>query len=234
MTARIGVYGGTFNPVHLGHLRAATEVAEALELDRVVFVPSGQPPHKRSDDGDPIAPAAQRLGWVRDAVALDPRFSLSTIEVDRTGPSFLVDTLAELGRQLAPARIVFLLGRDAFQDLGSWREPRRLLTLADFAVTTRPGSDARSPAGDDLREWLPGVVRGDFAVDASGRTATHREAGTRIELVSITALDISATDLRARVRSGRSLRYLVPEAVRESIEKSSAFAAAGASNERAI
>ena len=221
MSARVGIYGGTFNPIHLGHLRAAEEVAEALGLARVLFVPSGQPPHK-TGDVDPIAPAADRLGWVRDAIADNHRFELATLEVEREGPSYLVDTLAELGRQLAPDRPVFVLGRDAFQEMGGWREPRRLLTLADFAVTTRPPVRTGS-----LRDWLPDCVRDDVDLAPDGLAATHREASTRIELVEITALEVSATDLRERVRSGRSLRYLVPETVRESIEKSGAYRAQG-------
>jgi nicotinate-nucleotide adenylyltransferase len=221
MSARVGIYGGTFNPIHVGHLRAAEEAAEQLGLARVLFVPSGQPPHKHADveaGPDPIAAASQRLAWVRDAIAGNPRFELATLEVDREGPSFLVDTLAELRTTLAPERPVFILGRDAFQDMGGWREPRRLLTLADFAVTTRPPVRTGS-----LREWLPDCVRGDVEIDPNGLAASHREAGTRIELVTITALDVSATDLRARVRAGRSIRYLVPESVRESIEQSSAW-----------
>ena len=223
--SRVGIYGGTFNPIHFGHLRAADEVAERLGLDRVLFVPSGQPPHKPSQDpGDPIADASLRFDWVREAIAGNPRFELSSIEVERAGPSYLVDTLAELSRELAPARMVFILGRDAFQEMGGWREPRRLLTLADFAVTSRPPVRAGS-----LREWLPESVRGDVELAPDGLTGSHREAGTRIELVEITALDISATDLRMRVRTGRSLRYLVPEAVRESIDKSGAYRVADAS-----
>jgi nicotinate-nucleotide adenylyltransferase len=225
MSARVGIYGGTFNPIHLGHLRAAEEVAEQLELARVLFVPSGQPPHKPTVTRvDPIAPAAERLGWVRDAIAGNARFELSTLEVEREGPSYLVDTLAELARGLSPRgeRPVFILGRDAFQELGGWREPRRLLTLADFAVTTRPPVRTGS-----LRDWLPDCVRDDVELEPDGLAANHREAGTRLELVAITALDISATDLRARVRAGRSLRYLVPEVVREAIEKSGAYSSKG-------
>ena len=216
---RIGIYGGTFNPIHLGHLRAAEAVAEQLGLAQVVFVPSGQPPHKHGDDlTDPIAAADLRLRWVRDAIAENSRFALSPLEVEREGPSYLVDTLTALRRERASERIVFLLGCDAFAELGSWREPRRLLTLADFAVTTRPPESE-----GNLRDWLPDCVRGDVDLSPDGRVATHREADTRIELVEIRALDVSATDVRARIRSGRSLRYLVPESVREAIEQSGAY-----------
>lgn len=221
----VGIYGGTFNPIHLGHLRAAEEVAEALGLERVLFVPSGEPPHKRAGrDGDgeldPIAASALRLEWVRAAVAGNPRFEVSTVEIERPGPSYLVETLLRLRESLAPARRVFILGRDAFQEMGGWREPERLLTLADFAVTTRPPIE---PTTDRLDLWLPACARSDFEVASDGRSAVHREAGTRIHLVPITAVDISATDIRARVRAGRSIRYLVPDAVREAIERSGIY-----------
>jgi len=217
---RVGIYGGTFNPIHRGHLRAAEAVSEQLALSRVIFVPSGRPPHKADDDpAGPIAEAALRLGWVRDAVASNPRFEVSPLEVEREGPSYLVDTLAALRDQWAGERLVFVLGCDAFADLGDWREPRRLLTLADFAVMTRPPDD-----GTHLGHWLPDCVRGDVDLAADGRVATHREADTRIELVEICALDVSATDVRARARAGESLRDLVPESVCEAVEQSGVYA----------
>ena len=217
---RVGIYGGTFNPIHRGHLRAAEAVSEHLALSRLVFVPSGQPPHKPADDpGGPIASAALRLAWVKDAVAGNPRFEVSSLEVDREGPSYLVDTLAALRDQWAGQRIVFVLGCDAFADMGDWREPRRLLTLADFAVMTRPPDDGRH-----LGHWLPDCVRGDVELASDGQVARHREADTRIELVEIRALDVSATDVRARARAGESLRDLVPESVCGSIEQSRVYA----------
>ena len=216
---RTGIYGGTFNPIHLGHLQAAEAVADQLGLARVVFIPSGRPPHKHANDpADPIADPALRLSWVRDAIAGNPRFEVSPLEVEREGPSYLVDTLAEIRRERVGERIVFLLGRDAFADLGNWREPRRLLTLADFAVTTRPPE-----TGGDLRDWLPDCVRDDVELTPDGKVAIHREARTRIELVDIHALDVSATDVRARARAGEPLHHLVPERICEAIEHSGVY-----------
>ena len=133
MTARsaskptgLGVFGGTFNPIHVGHLRAAEEVVEALDLDRMLFVPSARPPHKTAEGEDVIAPAEQRLAWVRLAVADNARFEVDPIEVERPGPSFLVDTLRAIGERTAPDCPVFVVGRDAFQEVGEWREPRTL------------------------------------------------------------------------------------------------------------
>ena len=223
LAPRVGVYGGTFNPIHVGHLRAAEEVAEGLGLERVVFVPSARPPHKAgADPADPIAPARLRFDWVRRAVADRPGFEADPIEVEREGPSFLVDTLEAFARRLHPVRPVFVLGCDAFQEMGTWRQPRKLFTLAHFAVTTRPPLQV-DLVSKPLSAWLPECVRDDVVIAPDGRSGAHREAGTRILLVPITALDVSATGLRSALREGRSLRYLVHEAIREEIEQSGVY-----------
>ena len=211
---RIGLLGGTFNPIHLGHLRAAEEVREALTLERVLFIPSAVPPHKRTDRLDPIAPAEQRLDWVERATAVTKHFSVDRIEIDRPGRSFLVDTLEAIrDREPEDVRLVFIVGEDAFAELGDWREPARLFELADYAVMTRPPGRMRG-----LGEGLPSVVRDAFELSSDGRLAVHREAGTRIERVEVTPLDISSSGIRRAVREGRSIRFLVPESIREDIE----------------
>jgi nicotinate-nucleotide adenylyltransferase len=218
MNARVGIFGGTFNPIHLGHLRAAEEVREALALDRVIFVPSSLPPHKADDPGDPIAPPGERLRWVRAAVADNPRFEVDPLEIDRGGRSFSVDTLREIGARIAPERPVFIIGQDAFVEVGAWREPETLFELAHFAVITRPPA----PRGS-LVDWLPKCARDDIEVAEDGVSGRHRSAGTWIRIVEITALDVSASDIRARLRAGRSVRYLLPEAVAELIERSGVY-----------
>ena len=215
LQARVGVYGGTFNPIHLGHLRAAEEVVEALHLERMLFVPSAEPPHKEAGEGDIIAPACDRLAWVRLAVADNPRFEADPIEVERKGLSYAVDTLASLGERLAPELPVFTVGWDAFIDMGNWRDPEVLFASAHMAVTTRP------PVRDGrIDDRLPECVRGDFEVAGDGRSAQHRRAGTWIRLIELTPLDIAATEIRRRIREGRSVRYLLPTAVREAVESS--------------
>ena len=216
---RIGVFGGTFNPIHVGHLRAAEEVTEALGLSTMLFVPSAEPPHKRASS-ETIAPAADRLEWVRLAVADNPSFAVDPIEVERTGPSYLVDTLRELGARHGRERLVFVLGRDAFSEMDTWREPDVLLTLADFAVMSRPPLGAAS-----LGEWIPDALAGELVPAADGRSATHKRAGTRIELLEITALDVSASEIRRRLQEGRSVRYLLPDRVRDAIVSCGAYAA---------
>lgn len=216
---RIGLFGGTFNPIHLGHLRAAEEVREALDLERVLFIPSRIPPHKRADDLDPIALAEERLAWVEAAIADAKHFSVDRIEIDREGPSYLADTLAAIReRERARRRTVFIVGEDAFAEMGDWRSPEAIFALTDLAVMTRPPGQC-----SDLADRMPAVVRGVFDVSEDGRLAVHREAGTRIELVSISALDISSSKVREACREGRSIRFLVPEAIRTSIETSGRY-----------
>jgi nicotinate-nucleotide adenylyltransferase len=217
--ARIGIFGGTFNPIHLGHLRAAEEVLEALALERMLFVPSGEPPHKSASAGDPIAPAAQRLAWVKAAIADNPRFAVESVEVERAGTSYSVETLRTLGARIAPELPVFVIGIDAFAEVGTWREPEALFTLAHFAVITRPGHRARAS-----EPWLPARVRGEFELATDGGEATHRRAGTWVRRLEIAALDISASDIRARLRSGRSVRYLLPESIEETVLRSRVYA----------
>jgi nicotinate-nucleotide adenylyltransferase len=218
--ARIGIFGGTFNPIHLGHLHAAEEVVEALDLERMLFVPSGEPPHKSGSERDPIAPAELRLAWTRAAIAGNPRFAVDALEVERGGTSYSVETLRTLGKQIAPDLPVFVLGIDAFAEVGTWREPEALFTLANFAVITRPAR-AAAAAG----HWLPARVQGGFELAGDGRSARHRGAGTWARLLEIAALDISASEIRARLRSGRSVRYLLPHTILEAVLQSRVYAA---------
>jgi nicotinate-nucleotide adenylyltransferase len=213
-----GVLGGTFNPIHVGHLRAAEEVAEVLGITRVLLVPSANPPHKAGDATDPIAPAAQRLAWVEAACEQNPLLEACDVEIARGGASYTVDTLRVLAERAAPQRPVFIIGADAFTELGTWREPKQLFALADFAVMTRPGTDGA------LGDWIPATLRGDFSVGADGDSARHRATDGVLHHVPISALDVASSDIRARVRDARSIRYLVPDAVRRDIEASGVYA----------
>jgi nicotinate-nucleotide adenylyltransferase len=214
----IGIFGGTFNPIHVGHLRAAEEVVEALALERLLFVPSARPPHKRSG-GQGIAPAHLRLRWVELAVRDNPRFAVDPIEVERPGPSYLVDTLHALReRHREQGGLVFVVGQDAFSEMGAWHMPREIFRLCHVAVTTRP-----PVLSGRLGEWLPECVRDDFEIEADGAFARHREATTTIRQVAITAIDVSASAIRERIQAGRSIRYLLPEAVRSAVLASGAY-----------
>jgi nicotinate-nucleotide adenylyltransferase len=207
----IGVLGGTFNPVHLGHLRAAEEVSEILGLERMVFVPSAEPPHKEGVD-EVIAPAELRCEWVRRAIADNPRFALDLLEIERLGPSYSVDTLRSFGERLAPEKPVFVIGQDAFAEIETWRDPSTLFTLAHFAVITRP------PGGrSSLAEQLPARFAQQFDLDREAEFGRHRTAETWIRWIQISALEVSSTDIRRRIREGRSVRYLLPAAVRREV-----------------
>jgi len=213
----IGILGGTFNPIHVGHLRAAEEVCEILGLERMVFVPSAEPPHKEGEHGV-IAPAELRCEWVRRAIADNTRFAVDPLEIERSGPSYSVDTLRALGEQLAPEKPIFVIGQDAFAEIETWREPSTLFTLSHFAVITRP------PVGEgSLADRLPARIAQHFDLDPQGEFGRHLSAGTWIRQIHILALDVSATDIRRRIREGRSVRYLIPEAVRPEVIRSGIY-----------
>jgi len=193
---RIGVFGGTFDPIHIAHLRVAEEAAEALTLDRVLFIPSGRPPHR----SQPVAKPEQRLAMVRLAVADNPRFVVSDLEIKRRGTSYTVDTLAELAAQKPRDEFYLLLGMDQMLQLSTWHEPVRLLELCRLVAFTRPGASE-----------TPGPIY----LGPERRALSRRQ----FSLVRVSALEISATDIRRRAGRGHSLRYLVPDSVAEYIRK---------------
>ena len=191
---RIGVLGGSFDPPHIGHLWLATLAADELNLDRVLFVPAAQPPHKRRHR---MTAAARRLLMTRLAIASDPLFELSPIEMERPGPSYTVDSMEELRRLYGDrAQLFLLMAVDSLAQMDSWRQPERILEMAEWAVGPRPGSAAPSA------EWLK--QRFGAAVG-------------RIHLLDGPGLAVSSTQIRHRVAAGRAIRYLVPRAVEELI-----------------
>lgn len=208
----IGVFGGTFDPIHFGHLRMAEELAEALNLNEVRIIPAGQPPHR----GAPRTPAAHRLEMARLAVAGNPRFRLDDREVRLARASYTIDTLADLRQELGNARPIWLfMGADAFLGLPSWKEWQRLFGLAHIAVAHRPGyrlerSDALS---DALRKELGNRQAAGMPQTAAGS----------ILLLPITQLDIAATDIRSRLQAGRSVRYLMPDSVLDYIQRNNLY-----------
>ena len=216
--ARVGIFGGTFNPVHIGHLRAAEEVVEILDLERMIFVPSADPPHKADRPSDPIASAEQRLEWVELATRDNPRFAVDALEIERGGASYSVDTLRVIGQRTAPEKPIFTIGQDAFVEIDSWREPEILFDLAHFAVITRPPVKRAS-----LVDWLPHCIRDAIELEDGGLSGVNDRAGTWIRLIEIPPLEVSSSEIRRRLRVGRSLRYLLPPAVAEAVEKSGAY-----------
>jgi nicotinate-nucleotide adenylyltransferase len=198
----IGVFGGTFDPPHYGHLVIAEEARARLGLRRVIFLPAGQPPHKPERV---ISPVAHRLAMVLLAIAGNPGFRLSRLDVDRPGPSFTADLLELLQTELGPtADLHFIVGMDSLGDFLTWHEPVRVLRAARLVAATRPG----------------------YACDLSEMEDVIPGAASRITLLEAPALEISSTELQARVRAGLPIRYQAPEAVARYIRRHGLYTAA--------
>ncbi len=198
--ARIGLYGGTFDPVHLAHLRTAEEVREALDLDRVDFVLAATPPHK---PGGAQAPVEHRRRMLELAVAGRPHFAVDLSELERDGPSYSIDTVRALQAREPSAALTFILGADAFAEIATWRDFRDIFTLCDFCVISRPGTPIAQ---------LPIAVENAFCYEPNRGVFVHR-SGSTLRFLPVTALMISASDIRQRCALHRSIRYLVPDAV---------------------
>jgi len=184
MGTRLGVMGGTFDPIHYGHLVTAQEALHQFELDEVVFVPTGRPWMK---EHGVVSPAEDRYLMTVIATASNPRFSVSRVEVDREGPTYTIDTLRSI-KEISGADLFFITGADAVLEIFQWKDPQELFDMAHFIAATRPGYDVA-----ELEE----------------QAAAHEG----ITAMSIPALAISSTDIRTRVARGRPIRYLVPEGV---------------------
>jgi nicotinate-nucleotide adenylyltransferase len=211
----LGILGGTFDPIHSGHLRLAEEALTALELAGILWVPAGQPYHRDA----PHARAAHRLAMVHLAVAGHPGFAVDASEVLADTPSYSVPMLERLRKSQSPDRsLVLLLGVDAFLGLSTWHRWRDLFALAHIAVATRPGHAL-------VAEAMPEALAAEFATRCCDDPATLAATpGGRILPFTITALDISATDIRAQFAAGRSPRYLLPEAVLDYIADNKLYA----------
>ncbi len=185
---RLGIYGGTFDPIHYGHLLLAERCREELQLDEVWFIPAGTPPHKQ---GRVTTPAKARAAMVEFAVSGFPEFKVSRIEMERTGPSYTVQTLEQL-RTAAPEREVFLLmGADSIAELVTWKDPARILELSQVVAVNRAGE---SPDLSSLQSLL----------ERTGRT---------VRTIEMPAMGVSASEIRTRVASGKSIRFLTPRPV---------------------
>jgi nicotinate-nucleotide adenylyltransferase len=178
--------GGTFDPIHNGHLVAASEVAAALELDEVLFVPTGQPWQKAE-----VTATSNRYLMAEIATAANPRFKVSTVDIDRAGPTYTVDTLRDLSSQHPDADLFFITGADAVTSIAGWKDSEDLWSLAKFVAVTRPGHNL------DLPEAPEGAI----------------------QVLEIPALAISSTDIRERVLSGKPIWYLVPDGIVQFIAK---------------
>jgi len=190
---RVGVFGGTFDPIHIGHLVIAEEAWMELELERVVFIPAGLPPHKLDHV---MSPVEHRLAMVELAIASNSHFAVSRVDIDRFGPCYTVDTIELLRDEWGGGvEVYFIMGSDSLLDILTWHNPRRLIRLCRFAVVSRPGYQVDF---DELDALLPGVA-------------------SRVQMLNAPELAISSTDIQRRVREGLSIKYQVPEAVEDYI-----------------
>lgn len=208
----LGIFGGTFDPIHFGHLRLAQELAEGLALAEVRFIPAGCPPHR----GKPGVSATQRLDMVRLAIAGNERFVLDEREILKQAPSYAVETLAELRRELGGTRpLCLFLGADAFMGLATWHRWQELFDYAHIVVAQRPGFS--SMAWEDN---MPEALKKELhqRLQTSPQVLRETPAGA-IVTFSITALDISATYIRNAIKSGKNPRYLLPDAVLQYIQQ---------------
>ena len=194
--------GGTFDPPHTGHLLAASDACDHLQLDRLVFIPAAQQPFKRHQES---TPPEHRLRMLELMAEGDARFEVDGIEVERSGLSFTVDTLAEYARRFPDSERFFLLGADAFALLDQWRDAKRVVSLAHFVVMTRAGQDA--PIGEVTRAQVTSRVRAIGGTDAVPPL-----------VMDLRRIDVSSTEIRQRVRSGRAIRGFVTDAVAQYIE----------------
>jgi len=219
---RLGVMGGTFNPIHYGHLVAANEVCDVFALDTVVFVPAAVPPHK---DLATIIDPRHRLMMTLLATISHPRFAVSSVEIDRPGASYTVDTVAQLKDLFQEQRaIYFIVGVDAFADLAAWRQPDVLLGSCHTIVTSRPGYDFHELAQTTLHQVSEIHPHASFAPmltvqPLGGAGFQVRGTPYHVYLQEVSGFDISSTEIRQRVKTGRSIRYLLPDSVDAYIQK---------------
>lgn len=186
---KIGLFGGTFDPVHNGHLIIARSVCETLGLNSVIFIPSARPPHKNSDI---MFSAEQRFRMLRLAIKKIPCFTVSDIEMTRKGPSYTIDTILEIKKILqADTDLVFIVGRDNLSDIETWKDPQAILEQCKIVVADRPVTPQ-----NDSPEWLM----------------------KKVEFVKVPLIEISSSDIRCRIREKKSIRYLVPDSVTDIIE----------------
>ncbi|MBM4333282.1 MAG: nicotinate-nucleotide adenylyltransferase [Deltaproteobacteria bacterium] len=212
---KIGLFGGTFNPIHFGHLRSAEEIFDSFHLDRIIFIPSAYPPHKITDG---LAPASLRVDMVHLAIAGNPRFSLSELEVHRPGKSYSVETIGHFRRQFgSETDLYFILGLDAFLEINTWKQYTALFELCHFIVMNRPGFE-----NNFSREHLPVELAEDFCYDEQKGGYIH-SSGYGVFPKEITALDISSTKIRDYLQKGLSVKYLMPAPVEEFIYRNNLY-----------
>lgn len=206
---RIGILGGTFNPIHYGHLQSAEEVRDSLKLDEIRFVPSALPPHKPHDE---VASAVDRLEMVRIALEDFPAYICDPLEVERGGSSYTLDTLKELMRKATDEDdMFFIIGADAFLELSTWYKPKEVLNAVNFAVTLR-GTQKKSKYFEALQRVIEEIEPG-YCIDNSLKQAEFAEKKRVIKFIPITEVDISATRIRQCIKESSTIQHFLPREV---------------------
>jgi len=214
---RIGLFGGTFNPIHFGHLRVALEIHEGFSLDSCYLIPSAIPPHKSLDG---IIDAQSRLEMVRLAASNTPGFAVSDIEINRSGPSYTIDTVRRFKSMMGKdATFFFIVGLDAFLEIDTWNSCMELFRQISFIVMTRPGAGCEAFQSKNvmLEAFLKEKISGAYRYSASRSCFVHPEMH-RVLGFEVSSLDISSTRIRKQIRNGKSIQFLVPEKVRAYIK----------------
>ncbi len=210
---RIGIYGGAFNPIHYGHLRTAEEAVEMLSLDRVIFMPSGVTAFDEPD----LASSRSRYKMVKDAIELNPLFSISGIEVNTRGKSYTIDTLARLRNRYKKSGLFFIIGMDAFLDLSAWKSPDRIVRAANMIIISRPGSSFFGLRSSPYLEDVPDKVLKNLDKGKIEKFEFDISINQKGYLCNVTGLDISSSNIRNLIMSGKDLNYLLPDSVKSYI-----------------
>ena len=213
---RIGLFGGTFNPVHLGHLRAAVEVRQGFELDEIFLIPAALPPHKVPGD---VAASVDRLNMLNLALGSDAGLKVSNVELNRSGPSYTIDTVQHFKQTLpAESRLFLIMGLDAFLEIDTWKSYRELLTQIPLIVINRPNAGDRTSGvpWKVMDDYIAAKLSADYSYSAS-RSAYLASGQQPIYVFEVSALDISSTRIRRAISKDRSINYLVPPKVIEYI-----------------
>jgi nicotinate-nucleotide adenylyltransferase len=204
---KIGIFGGTFNPIHYGHLRAAEEVREKLHFEKILFIPSCNPPLKSGD----LAPAEERYEMTRLSLETNPFFDISDLECKKRGKSYTVETLTALNKLYPEKSLYLVVGIDSFLEIPGWRQPERLMDLIHFVVVSRPGFSFSS-----IFSMIPEASVANLSEVDGGRREcykTNLKNGREVVLLNVTPLPISATAVRMLVRRGESIKYLLPDKI---------------------
>ena len=204
---KIGIYGGTFNPIHYGHLRTAEEAAEMLSLDKVIFMPSGITPFDKPD----LVSSRRRYNMVKAAIEGNPRFSISAIEVNTRGKSYTVDTLTRLHNRYKKSELFFIIGIDAFLDLPAWKGPDRIVRTANMIVISRPGSSFYGLRSSPYLKGVPDRVLKDLDKGKVEKFEFDISKTQKGHLCNVIGLDISASNIRKLIMSGKNVNYLLPD-----------------------